>query len=193
MIKKFFASVFLCFFAVAAHPQHVPDHYKQLFDYRFPSWQTVADPRVENRIDKVVNENNGRKTTIFELMPKGQSDRNWRKRHWVAISEQVKNSPKRVMMNTLTRMSEECAGTKNYAVFKETRKVVHIAFHCSKLKNENLGLIGTMWWGKNGNDLFRVSEEWRGKPFDWEDKSTYFWKQTDFNRAVSLVGQSRVK
>ena len=72
-----------------------------------PSWQTVDDPELESKKDVLNLETEDGRQIVYELKPKGQGNRNWRKRHWVYVAEDVSKSAVRVRNSYLTREGDD--------------------------------------------------------------------------------------
>ncbi|WP_456386586.1 hypothetical protein [Profundibacter sp.] len=166
---------------------------KELGSLSLPSWQTVADPLIESRQDKLVTGPKGRRVTVFELMPKGQNDNNWRKRHWMVTFENVTKTTKAIMNSNLRTFGKECATDVHFSEHNSPRGARLFVMFCGRLKAQSLGQVSMIWLGKSGPTLVRVSEEWRGVPYDNSNPNTFFWRKADLRRAVQLLGTTRLK
>ncbi|WP_120504956.1 hypothetical protein [Sulfitobacter mediterraneus] len=170
----------------------VSKDWSKLGSLTMPSWQTVNDPLVESVYDRQTTLNKGRRLTIHELMPKGNSGPNWRKRHWIVIIEDSPRSVQAVMASFVKRIGKNCSGKVSYADFKRPRGAWLYVIQCGKLKGENLGQVSMIWLNKKRGHMVRVSEDWRGKPFDL-DGANKFWNENELQKAISLLAQNRMK
>lgn len=185
--------VIVCMFCTGHAAAGTADNLEELGSLPLPSWQTVADPLAESRQDKLVTGPKGRRVTVFELMPKGQNDNNWRKRHWMVTFENVTKSTKAIMISNLKTFGKECATKARFSDFNRPRGAKLFVMYCGRLKAQNLGQVSMIWLGKSGPTLVRVSEEWRGAPYENSKSNTYFWRKADLRRAVQLLGATRLK
>jgi len=158
-----------------------------------PSWQTVPDPNIESVQDRLVTGPKGRRVSIFELMPKGQNDNNWRKRYWYVTFENVTKATNAVMKSNLQTFANECMSKVKFTEYKRPKAARLFVMFCGKLKAEPLGQVSMIWLGRTGSTLVRVSEEWRGKPYNFDATDSYFWEKADLRRAVQLLGTARLE
>lgn len=168
--------------------QQSGDDWQKILDFKLPSWVTQPNPLAESRYRNSVSGPQGRKTEIHEYLPKGQNDSTWRKKWLFVIFENAPKTVSKTFSSLLRRLGKDCIGTSQYVDYKRPRGATLYVVFCGKSKRDGMGYVSIIWMGKNGSDMIRVSEEWRGKPYDGNDSSTYFWKKADLRRAVQLVG-----
>lgn len=167
--------------------QDVPER-DSLGSFPAPSWQSSADVDAQSEKDVLFLESENGRQVVYELLPKGQTDETWRKRHWVFVAEDVGRGILPIRNNFLNRVEADCAVGAHWADWDKTgRETVFVSF-CGKRKSDGLGYLGVIWMGKKNRTLFRVSEEWRGAPYTFGQEETYFWDRRDLTDLVASIG-----
>lgn len=161
--------------------------------FYFPSWQTAPDPLVESDFDKLVLTDHGGTQTFLELIPKGQGDVNWRKRHLVAAFTNVSATPERVMNNNVRSFGEDCGTNVVYYVEEERRRNVMFWMVCGRMKDSGQGQVSMIRLGKRGSTLIRVSEEWRVPARATAEAVLQRLNRAQLDRAISLVKAARTR
>ena len=175
----------LAFHTMVVFAEDVPE---ALGSFPAPSWQTVDDPEVQSTKDVLEIQSDRGRQVVYELLPKGQTDLNWRKRHWVFVADDVSRSVLKVRNNFLNRSSGDCAKDQKWADWDKDAKETLFVVFCGQKKSDGLGYVGVIWMGKTGRTLVRVSEEWRGEPYAFGDSSTYFWNRQDLTDLIASMG-----
>jgi len=182
----------LSMMAFQADAQPAEDVWQRFGSFPAPSWQTVDDPEAQSRKDVIKTEFEGNRQTIYELIPKGQTDKNWRKRHWVFVAENVRKSVLKVRNSYLAREGEDCATEPKWADWdKEVNETLFVVF-CGERKTDGQGYLAVVWMAKDRRTLFRVSEEWRGPTYSFGDSSTYFWNRQDLTNLIASMGSAEL-
>lgn len=157
-----------------------------------PSWQTVDDPEVESKKDVLNLETEDGRQIVYELKPKGQGNRNWRKRHWIYVAEDVSKSAVRVRNSYLTREGELCRKEPKWADWDKSRTELVFVYFCGERATDGRGYLAAVWMAKQGTTLYRVSEEWRGAPYEFGNESTYFWDREELTNLIAIIGSSEL-
>ena len=157
-----------------------------------PTWQTVPDPEVESRKDIVELETEDGRQIIYELIPKAQSNSDWRKRHWVYVAENVKKPILRVRNAFLSREGEGCATEPKWADWDKSQAEIVFVYFCGERRADGLGYVTAVWIAKEGSTLLRVSEEWRGAPYEFGAEDTYFWERRELSNLIEVIGSSEL-
>ncbi|MEM9715958.1 MAG: hypothetical protein AAF826_05520 [Pseudomonadota bacterium] len=166
---------------------------EDLGSFTGPSWQVGDDP-MQNSARRVIESRDGEaRQLIYQLIPKGQTDQNWRKRHWVFVAEDIRKPILSVRDSYLSRSEAECAVDQKWADWDKSRNETLFAVFCGKRVSDGQGYLSVVWMGKNRRTLVRVSEEWRGAPYTFGQSDTYFWDREALTNLIASMGASELK
>lgn len=175
------------------NPLAAEDTVPRLGSFAPPSWQTVANPKAQSRQDILRVESEGQRQIIYEMIPRRQTQENWRKRHWVYVAENVAKSVSSVRNSFLNREKDDCVPDMKWADWGKSRREIVFAVFCGERKSDGLGYVAAIWLTKSGSTVYRVSEEWRGPAYEFGNEATYFWERTALTDLIAAIGASELE